>query len=64
MTEKLKRTFYILPQALCFWDFSNGTCEVGRELGKGAQKFRGGWINWEKLQKLADELEFECSKNI
>lgn len=34
------------------------------EFGKGAQKCRGGWINWEKLQELADELEYECSKNI
>lgn len=58
MTQKLKRTFCILLQALWFWDFSSGTCGVGREFGKGAQKYRGGWINWEKLQELADELEF------
>lgn len=42
ITWKLKRTFYIFLQALCYWDFSSGTFGVGREFGKGAQKCRGG----------------------
>lgn len=62
ITWKLKRTFYIFLQALCYWDFSSSTCGVGREFGKGAQKCRGGWINSEKLQELVDELDLSVVK--